>query len=154
MLPILPDRESSVAWTVHISGETKIVPGKPYWYDNNGREPRGRAVVELVTHGVLAFREGGAVRLIEKDQIVIFFYGDANGYGQVNGAASRGHRSRWLIPVGAGVGEHLRALVQGHGLVFDAKPGSPLRLAVDVAYDLSQERGIGMRWNSQRRCTG
>lgn len=135
-LPILPEAEERVLWGVHVSGQTRAPAHRPYWHENEARLPVGRAVLELVTHGTLTYREATVRWPVKSDQIVIFFYGDSTGYG--HDQAGQHHRSRWCSVVGAGVTEHLRLLCGRHGSVFDAEPGSPLRLAFDAAMDLGR----------------
>ncbi|HEX7009252.1 MAG TPA: AraC family transcriptional regulator [Phycisphaeraceae bacterium] len=121
-LPIYQPPAARVMWHVTAHGRQRVPPGRPYWYDNHRRQPRGMVVAQATLAGSIVFREKGVQHAVAPNQLLLFAYGEPTSYGLPGGSSAKPYECEWLCLDGAGLLDHINVLRQRHGSIIDLGP--------------------------------
>lgn len=122
------DLDHHTLW--HICGHGREVhpAGRTYWFDRSGFE-QGGSVVQLTVSGRIIFRDQGRDPSTTHDvgpgTIMLFNYGESHAYGQP-APLDEPYACRWISLFGAGVREHIGALIAQHGPVHPVGMDHPI----------------------------
>lgn len=117
MLPIYDPPERAALWSLHSHGQQRVPPGRPYWWDNRDRQPRGTVVVQATEEGQVELHDSQGRHVAGPGSVMLFVFGEATAYGRRN-PSEPSYACRWVNLLGAGLVEHIDALRRRHGPVL------------------------------------
>jgi len=122
-LPVHPGREAGVLWRVSAFGRQRVGAGQRYWWENEGREPAGRVVVQRTLAGTIRFRAaGGSEQAVGPGALMLFAYGEPTAYGEPRGPVTEPYACAWVCLDGAGLLDHVAAFRARYGSVIGPGP--------------------------------
>ncbi|MEE9405360.1 MAG: helix-turn-helix transcriptional regulator [Algisphaera sp.] len=130
-------------WHIQSHGREVHPAGKLYWWDNAKRATEDTAVIQLCVSGTILYRDHHGDRPVPPGTLMLFQHGNPVLYGQPTPLTTP-HTCRWIGLHGAGLSQHLAALIARHGplhhvglvhplvdqlerLIVMAQPGSQTR---------------------------
>ncbi len=133
-------------WSVqgHGFGE-RCPPHIRWWYDNRGRQPAGRVVVQYLRAGQAVLREGGIDHPLRAGDLFLFVYGEDSCYGwppdrpDLPAPAGEPLVTDHVVLAGAGLAAHWDLLRARQGSVIALPPRSSFLAAMRT----SVEPGLG-----------
>ncbi len=133
-----PKLDNGALWHIRGHGRETHPAGRTYWWDNT-RLPRGGGVVQLTLAGEIVHRAPSGEQPAGAGTFLLFNYGENSAYGHP-GPLRHPYVCRWLSLFGAGVAEHLQALIARHGPVHHVGLDHPLVAQHDRLIDLAHPR--------------
>lgn len=127
-------------WRLVAFGQERHPPGRPYWFDNAGREPAGVVVAQVSLAGRMVFRQAGREHVVGPGQMVLFAMGEDSSYGRLS-PTEPAYECRWLNLIGAGVAAHLHVFRAMHGSVLSLDRSGALLGDMDELIAIAGPRG-------------
>ncbi|MEM6854821.1 MAG: AraC family transcriptional regulator [Planctomycetota bacterium] len=141
MPPLSPASDASTLWHVRGHGHETHAVGRRYWWSNT-RVPAGGSVVQFTRAGRIDLHDGRGQHPVGPGTFLLFNYGDNTSYGQRRPLRET-YVCQWASLFGAGVVEHLRALIHRHGPIHHVGLDHPLVEQHDRLIDMAgPESGI------------
>ena len=136
-LPVYRPPDAQVLWRVVSFGRQRTPAGRPYWWENRGREPVDTVVIQATREGSILLRDRFGEAPCGPGSIALFVYGEDSAYGQPE-PLREPYRCAWFNVQGAGLRDHVDAFRGRHGSVRTLGPEHPLLTEHDELVALAE----------------
>lgn len=140
MSPSNPKLDPPALWHVRGHGREKHAAGRTYWWDNT-RLPPGGSVVQFTRSGHIDLHDDDGTHRVNPGTFLLFNYGDDTAYGQQT-PLPQTYVCQWVSLFGAGVADHIHALIARHGPIHQVGLHHPLVDLHDQLIDLASPESV------------